>query len=473
MDHPYHLQEDTENDDMPKVAAGRRRTLFTGLLIGFLMTLMSGTVYAFGAFQTDLKKTLDLNQHKVGMLGIATNLGLYLLKPLSGLYYDTNGPRPTAFFGALFGGLGFIGAGMLCSISKHSDFTFVLALFAFTSLGLGSGLGYVTSLSTNAKNFDAKDRGKVVGMMASGFGLSATIVSVVYVQGLHSVAGDKKLPMMFFLLGAAFIIVDVLGALQVKKVAPPVVLATTLGDTENDSARLLLQEDWCQHPVGLIVAIVNLFRDARYWVIYLTFAVGTGCGLYLINNVGSMNQSLQGKEDSHRVQLLVVTLALCNCAGRVLVGWLSDATSLRRCYYLPICIAIMSATTFVSSTFTDSSLLFFTVSLVGVAYGGVWATAPTILSEIYGMTNFGKIFGITATAPALSSALFNSIAGVMYEHHSDGHDCYGTKCFGGSLVFSGAMCAGASVVSFILFRRQGVTVSPIVQPVTPSPVVAE
>jgi MFS family permease len=108
-------------------------------------------------------------------------------------------------------------------------------------------------------------------------------------------------------------------------------------------------------------------------------------------------------------------------------------------------------------TFHHARPLFLTFALAGYAYGGLWAIAPTMLSEIFGLTNFGKVYGLVTTAPAIASLVFNGVASIVYEAHVEGDDsksCYGSDCFWGSLIFGASVCLVVSVGSFLRYWQK-------------------
>jgi len=439
------------------------------------MAILSGNAYAFGAYQVDIKKKMNLSQSEIEFLGLSMHMGVFLLKPFGGVLYDQYGPQVLAFFAAFLFGSGFLGASYIVSLDGHTRLGLIFCCLCFTNVGWASGIGSVLSVSTNAKNFHSIHRGKVVGIMIGFFGLSAMVVSLIYVQGMAHFEASTRLPLFFLVMAMATTIFYLLGTIYVKEIQLPpellssarpsdesralrtISISTNGQQTETDDEVAFLPENWTQKRVGLIAAVINLSKSLAFWEIYIPFAAGTGCGLYVINNVGSMYESLNGAHDKHIVQQMVVTLSIFNCLGRVTLGWLSDAIRVPRGFFLSFCILLASCTLFMTSMFTfhNARYLFTTFALAGYSYGGLWAIAPTMLSEIFGLTNFGKVYGLVTTAPAMASLLFNGVASVVYEAHVEEGNadkaCYGSDCFWGSLIFSASVCLVVAVGSFLRF----------------------
>eukprot|EP00298_Acanthocystis_sp_HF-20_P029401 c8282_g1_i1.p1 GENE.c8282_g1_i1~~c8282_g1_i1.p1 ORF type:complete len:149 (+),score=30.51 c8282_g1_i1:344-790(+) len=72
-------------------------------------------------------------------------------------------------------------------------------------------MGNVTAVYVNAETTSQKHRGKILGILASGFGLSPTLVSLIYFGLFHT--GRKELYTFFFTLAFVVFIVCFIGAL--------------------------------------------------------------------------------------------------------------------------------------------------------------------------------------------------------------------------------------------------------------------
>jgi hypothetical protein len=254
----------------------------------------------------------------------------------------------TAFFAAFLFGSGFLGASYVVSLDGHTTLGLTFCCLCFTNIGWASGIGSVVSVSTNAKNFHSIHRGKVVGIMIGFFGLSAMVVSFIYVQGMSHFEASTRLPLFFLVMAMATTTFYLLGTVYVKEIPlPPELLPSACPSDENRALRTisigtngqltetedelsLPPQDWTQQRVGLIEAVVNLSKSLAFWEIYVPFAAGTGCGLYVINNVGSMFESLNGAHDKHIVQQMVVTLSVSGAQLLVVdfIAWIVNAMGL-------------------------------------------------------------------------------------------------------------------------------------------------
>ena len=149
--------------------------------MALLMSLMSGTMYAFGAFEMELKSRMKWRQSDIQLMGVSMHVGTYLMKPFCGAILDSCGVRVAASIAASLSLLGY-GVVSLCVADTRFGNVALMA-FCFYLVGIASAEAYVTSLSVSIGNFQPEVRGKVVGAIASMFGISATFVSLIFSYG--------------------------------------------------------------------------------------------------------------------------------------------------------------------------------------------------------------------------------------------------------------------------------------------------
>ena len=150
---------------------------FLGLAVALLLELCAGTPYAYGAYSSQLKGSLNLSQTEVNTISSVGNVGLYL-GIFGGLLYDAKGPTITVFVGAFVSSLGYLLA-------------YLATLFGFASTGVLSacyfiawqGAGYLdtAAIAVSLKNFE-KESGLCIGLVKSFFGLSGSVIAQVYLS---------------------------------------------------------------------------------------------------------------------------------------------------------------------------------------------------------------------------------------------------------------------------------------------------
>lgn len=144
--------------------------------------ILGGMIYLFGVYSETLKQELfpgDRSaQSKVQFLAMLSNLGTYL--PICGFFYETKfgGPRNCTFIGV---GLMIISYLMLyMTVSKRIEMSYPALCTLFFFVGHGAQYFDSSITATAAKNFP-DHRGQAMGLTKATFGLSASILTIVYI----------------------------------------------------------------------------------------------------------------------------------------------------------------------------------------------------------------------------------------------------------------------------------------------------
>lgn len=444
----YHFGTQSPDDETRHHAVMRGRfgfdpTLATSVLLG----LVCGTLYGFGRYSRDLKGALGLSQTQLENLGIMMDLGNYMGHPLTGYVYDAFGPRASCLLAAIvvFGSYAEIHSAVASLRPGDSVNTLLLGTF-FGLVGLGSGLGYIAALASTTKKFQGSARaGRAVGIVAAGYGLCSTLVGLTY-----NWFGLERFFLVWAFLVAA---VNVLGA----SLFPP---ATS--DRAVASAELSERLDVDAREQGGWTT----WRRWTYWVLFYSFACATGCGLFIINNLSTMAESLEGTDSL--AEALIYILSVCNCAGRIIVGAVLDTgrwskLSLLRFVLLIIAAALLLSSVEVHSLDLSRAFLVATVSLVAMSYGACWVLIVGILTESYGKKHFGKDYGVMALGPALLGWAFNAASAWIYEKHAASDDgeggsdnvCVGASCYMSSFLLTAAAALSGALLLSLLDNSRG------------------
>eukprot|EP01113_Clastostelium_recurvatum_P046386 TRINITY_DN8122_c0_g1_i3.p1 TRINITY_DN8122_c0_g1~~TRINITY_DN8122_c0_g1_i3.p1 ORF type:complete len:720 (+),score=126.44 TRINITY_DN8122_c0_g1_i3:240-2162(+) len=209
-----------------------------------------------------------------------------------------------------------------------------------------------------------------------------------------------------------------------------------------------------QYNKGEEISGKALLRHPRFWMTFFAFFVGTGAGLTMINNIGSLVLSLGG--DHNTTNRLILVFALSNLVGRIGVGFLSDHFAHRfpRSLFLVLSTIVTSLAHYLLAAF-PTVLLIPCVVVSGVAYGGVLSMVATLVSLLFGHKNFGTNFGFCSFAPALSGYIYGVVSGRLYDARADAlHLCYGPDCFRYSFIITASMCVLGSISGLALAASQ-------------------
>jgi len=356
----------------------------------------------------------------------------------------------------------------------------------FFGVGFGSGLSYIVGLGRATKDFHGTSvLGRVVGLVSSGYGLSSTLVGITYNRfGLEKFFLFWAVLVALVNLMGAFIFSDQLfdgGVSEVEvhhiederqnNVAPAndyfnahSMSTDYARNNENIDERLLLstttltsdRASGIETPTEAIPWVS--WRRLDFWFLFLSFGCIPGSGLFVINNVSTMVQSIGGQDAM--TGRLVIFLSMCSVFGRLFMGSLADHPKLCKLDLFRYLSLTMAFGLFIGCIAGASTMaLWMTVAMVAMPYGGSWVLIVGILVEFYGDSNFGKDYGLLILSPAISGFVFNTISAWLYEYNADKDSgiCTGEVCYRNSYLITGiAALVGCLIISRIskpIFQR--------------------
>jgi len=236
-------------------------------------------------------------------------------------------------------------------------------------------------------------------------------------------------------------------------------------------------------PIDDGSSILNLFRDPHFWLLALILLIILGSCEMIISNIGTIVLSLYPEAASGIRSLSssaesvtatqVRLLSISNTLSRLLSGPVADfisplsshvagdRSSRSRSYrisrvVLLSCISLLLAGTFLYLELairTPDGLRVLSIG-TGAAYGATFTILPSIVSSIWGTSNFGRNFGIITYAPLIGTPLFSYLYAFVSSHNNVGGGvCIGVTCWSPTFWVS----TGASLLSFVasilLWRR--------------------
>ncbi|KAG7441608.1 MFS general substrate transporter [Guyanagaster necrorhizus] len=173
----------------------------------------------------------------------------------------------------------------------------------------------------------------------------------------------------------------------------------------------------------------KLWCTFEFWLIFSILLLLSGTGIMYINNVGSMSQALfahnnptydeNGAVPWQAAQ--VSAISIMNCLGRIIIGLLSDFAKHHyetpRCYSLMLVSLLVLISQILASQIDDVRFLWQASSLLGLAYGSIFGTYPTLCIELFGMPHFSENWGYISLAPMVGGNVFSLAFGKNLDAH--------------------------------------------------------
>ncbi|GJN03143.1 hypothetical protein PR202_ga20552 [Eleusine coracana subsp. coracana] len=229
---------------------------------------------------------------------------------------------------------------------------------------------------------------------------------------------------------------------------------------------------------GESFTLMQALVDSDFWLIWLSFLLGSGSGLTVIDNLGQMSQAV-GFKDAH---IIVSLTSIWNFLGRIGGGYFSEIIVRKSTYprhiALIFCQIMMAIGHFLFAMAWPGTMYIGTF-LVGLGYGAHWAIAPAAVSELFGVKHFGAMYNFLTLANPAGSLIFSELTTSnlydyeaekqVHSHHisalvhnmgvlADGPlKCEGPICFFISSLIMTALCVvGAGLSLIVVYRTKRV-----------------
>lgn len=334
------------------------------------------------------------------------------------------GPRVVVSAGGVLAGLGVI-------ISSQSTSPWVFT-FAFGVL-LGSGIGFVYASASPAalRWFPASRTGLISGIVVAGFGMGSAWVAPLARTLIASIG--LQTTMLYLGIGMLVVVVAFAQLLQF----PPAGYVPA-GSAPAKSSSVVKKADFTPSETA---------KTWQFYLLWITFAFGSGAGLMVIGNLASIVKDQIGLAALSAVA--VSALAIGNGGGRVLYGVLSDkigrkAVLLISFIFQAVLILALSFTV-QGSSLASAPVLMVLVVLIGANYGANLAVFPAITKDYFGLKNFAMNYGIVYTAWGLGGFMLSQLAGAI-------KDAYGT--FNNAYLLAAGMLVVAAVLMAVMKSPQ-------------------
>ncbi|KAK2459401.1 hypothetical protein APHAL10511_008588 [Amanita phalloides] len=465
----------TPQANQPKVFSVPR---LTTLIASLIVSLGSGTNYVFSAYSPQLGSRLNINHTQLNIIGLAGNIGVYSSGPIWGRFVDLRGPRIpllSAFFLLLIGYYGIrhiYDQGLSPGETTVSVFTFILLVLFGLMSGAGGNAGIASAINSTAKTFPDSARATTVGIVLSGFGLSAFLFSSI---SHIFFPGDTSSFLLILAVGTAFPMIMgyfLVRPIPLQRSTSPSPFLSGLADRvpistgqigidapllehddliRNDDlyvegAEAATSTDVAPSPHSQFVsrrrallagdiALTNigrqrLVRSTDFWLLFSILSLLSGTGIMYINNVGSMSQALYAKEtpiyDDIRAfkwqTTQVSVISVMNFAGRIFLGMICDygknKLGIPRSYSLVLVSFIVFISQVITASIERVRHLWIASAVLGLGYGSTYSLFATMCLEWFGMPHFSENWGYLTLAPMVAG----NILSIMFGRNLDAHE---------------------------------------------------
>ncbi len=427
------------------------------LVLGILLQVCLGTVYAWSYFQQPLVQGFGWQNTQVAWVFSLAICFLGLAAAVGGKLLPRTGPRLLATLGGCLYGLGYL----LAALALHVKSLPLLYVGCGAVGGIGLGLGYVTPVATVAKWFPDR-KGLATGAVVMGFGIGAIMMSKLLAPLLMSWTGGN-MAAAFAWLGVFFTLVA--GGVGLGMRNPPVaagmpvtpVASSVVTPVRGMRRRFLLM--WlvffCNIASGIAIISFQspllqdlLIRtDARFESVpqlrALERAEKRGNGTAMAPEQRRSLNELAGRLARIGATLIAFS-SIFNGIGRFFWGGLSDRIG-RTCAFRWMLGTQVLA--FGLLRFVNHPLLFGAlVCYILLCYGGGFGVMPSYVLAVFGPARMAAVYGAILTAWSAAGVVGPQVVACV-------KDRYGANATGISFGISAGLLTAGLLLSLALHDR--------------------
>lgn len=383
-------------------------------IMGTVLQLVLGTVYAWSYFQKPIMETFQWSNVQVMWIFSISICALGIAAAWGGMNLGKIGPKKLAVTGViLWGGSWLISA---LAMSIHSLPLFYLGFGILGGMGLG--FGYVTPVATAAKWFPDK-KGFVTGMVVMGFGLGALVLSKIIAPVIMN-AVDGNLVSAFVYIGIVMLVLGLPAALTMKN--PPAGFVPAGYTPPAQSAAAKASEE--------AVSAKEAILSSKFFKMWLILFFNVSAGIMFIGLQSPMLQDILRKSGSAlnvaglaaAGATLIAISSLFNGIGRFFWGGLSDKIGRTQAFRLILGTQLL---VFIALVWVANPWIFgIMVCYVLLCYGGGFGTMPSFVLDVFGAKLMPVVYGTILTAWSMAGIVGPQIAAFIKDKFPESAGVY-------------------------------------------------
>lgn len=340
-------------------------------IAAILTHLFLGTVYAWSFFQKPISETYQWSQGETAWAFSISNLMMGITSAWCGAKLHQYKLKNLASLGAILYALGYV----------VSYFALKLELLPLLYIGfgviggIGLGMAYVTPVVAVSSWFPDR-QGLATGMVVTGFGLGALIMSKVLAPFFLNLF-EGNLANAFLAIGVMLFIILPFATYQLKIKENITLKANEI--SFSSISKTIIQKEY--------IAI---------WIFFM-FSIIAGM-IFIAFQSPLLQDTLRNQGVTDEVELaqkgatLIGISSLCNGFGRFLWGGVSDKIGRIQTFRI---IFLLEIIIFIILIFTQNPVIFFVgVCLVLLCYGGSLGVVPSLIKEQYNPNLMAALYGI-------------------------------------------------------------------------------
>ncbi|MCL2555835.1 MAG: MFS transporter [Firmicutes bacterium] len=450
------------------------------VIAALFIQLTLGIAYLWSLFQTGVTHLLFGGPNYQGQAALTFSIMLAFLtigSVFGGiLARKLDSTRIVVFIGGVILSLGFL----LASFVTASAPWLLWLTYGFMG-GVGMGFTYSTTIACAQKWYPHK-KGLISGIIVSALGFGGVVFTPVIMVLLghfgepnpnvyDQIMGGEA--WTFRILSIVFITICTLGSLFLKH--PPTDIIHNAQCTAQVEEAVIENVECQQEEIVLIESsitddeitlnpitayqsstvkkdftAIEMLKNPKFYLIMFTFMLAVIGGQMIIAFMRPI-EVLTGLDNALMVGGLalsigVMAISACNSGGRLLWGFVCD--KIGRINTILILLAASGILFLLTGLAIGSWVIFVVAALIGLCYGGILSTFPTLTADAFGTKNLATNYGFVLLGFGIGAIASSQIAGVFANRAVD----YQNANYMYPAFIIGAACAAAGVGLMIVLK---------------------
>ena len=371
--------------------------LCAAMVVGF-------TTYIFGLFVIPVTEELEINRANFNYGMITLMLGMVIMSPIVGQLADHFSVRKLLLFG------GFCFGGGLIAISRLSDPWIMLSIIALPLAFAFGACGMITANTVTVRWFSNR-RGRALGILALSTSVGGFVAQPVTAFLISSMGWRDAL----FTVGVGSLVIILLAAIFIVKDRPTgkesgyadefdtvAGWADSVSNQSGDKVSLVADRVWTKS---------QLLTNRNFWLTAISIGVLFGIDQAVL--VSQVPYFQDTGLDITTAALLVSVKTISAIIGKLAIGYYADKVDLRILFTAVAgCNAVLMTVYIIQPGFWG---LLVSVSLLGVAVGGVFPVWTTIMAWLFGAKSYGTVMGLMSIVTQPFAILTLRFVGEVYD----------------------------------------------------------
>ena len=290
-------------------------------------------------------------------------------------------------------GVGVVGAGSIL-LSRSESLSHFYAVYA--AAGVGQGAATIIPISMVITNWFSAKRGKALGIVMTGTGLSA-MVMVPVTTWIVVTWGWRT---SYLIMGYVMLLVVPLILLFIRTRPSDMGLLPDGGQVRNEAPAVV---------DGLTVA--EAFKAPAFWLIGCMMLLGGlvagGTGVHLMPYLTDIGHA------EATASLIISISSGLTVVGKLGMGFIADRWGIRGAVALTFSIIVIGMLLLMGAKAFPVACIFAVV--YGFAIGAPLIINPALTAECIGLKHFGAVFGILTLLNTAGFAAGAVLSGIIYD----------------------------------------------------------